>query len=61
MELSFLAALCAGELVLVTTSLMGMLGLCSFRRAFKDGGGGGWVYLNKGFYLFFVDDTVAFL
>jgi hypothetical protein len=26
--------------VLLTTGLMGMLGLCSFRRAFRDGGGG---------------------
>jgi hypothetical protein len=35
-----LAALCAGELVLLTTGLMGMLGLCIFRRAFRDGGDG---------------------
>jgi hypothetical protein len=34
---SFLAALCAGELVLLTTSLIGMVGLCGLRKAFSVG------------------------
>jgi hypothetical protein len=36
----FLPALCAGELVLLTTGLIGMAGLCSFKRAFTFGGDG---------------------
>src|SRR5215469_5328634 len=37
---SFFATLCAGAVLLLTTGLMGMLGLCSFSRALSLGGEG---------------------
>jgi len=58
MVFSLLAALCAGELVLLITGLMGMSGLCSFSRALSAGGVG---FLDEVLNLFLVNDFIALL
>jgi len=56
MVFSRLAVLCAGALVLFTTGLMGLLGLCSFSRELSVGGDGCFRVRN----LIPVDDIIIF-
>jgi hypothetical protein len=50
---SFLAALYAGAILLLTTGRMGVLGLCSFSRALSVGGDG--VFWVRYLMCFFVN------